>query len=138
MVVRFRKKVRKQRGKRWHGWGSKKKHRGKGSKGGKGAAGMCKHKWSYVTSKAKEHFGYKGFVPPRKKDLKIINLDDVAKLLKPDQKEIDLIALGYTKLLGRGEIAVPLIIKVPSASRAAIEKVEKTGGKVILTERVLE
>jgi len=42
MVVRFRKKVVKRRGSRTYGYGSSKKHRGKGSKGGKGLAGSGK------------------------------------------------------------------------------------------------
>ncbi len=42
MVVRFRRKVVKRRGSRTYGYGSSKKHRGKGSKGGKGLAGSGK------------------------------------------------------------------------------------------------
>ncbi|GEM_PF-1132585 len=42
MVVRFRKKVIKRRGSRTYGYGSSKKHRGKGSRGGKGLAGSGK------------------------------------------------------------------------------------------------
>ncbi|MBI5072716.1 50S ribosomal protein L15, partial [Candidatus Woesearchaeota archaeon] len=60
MVVRFRKKITRQRGKRWHGYGSKKKHRGKGSHGGKGFAGFHKHKWSYTVKYAPNHYGSKG------------------------------------------------------------------------------
>ena len=36
MVVRREKRVRKLRGSKTHGWGSKKKHRGGGSRGGRG------------------------------------------------------------------------------------------------------
>ncbi|MFN3505153.1 MAG: 50S ribosomal protein L15 [Caldimicrobium sp.] len=39
---------------------------------------------------------------------------------------------GQIKLLGMGEINFPLTIKVHSASKSAIEKIEKAGGKVEL------
>ena len=64
--VTKRGKVRHMRGQRWHGWGAKKKHRGKGSKGGRGKAGRHKHKFSYVNTVDPYNYGYKGFVPPTK------------------------------------------------------------------------
>ncbi|MGC8557261.1 MAG: 50S ribosomal protein L15, partial [Fervidicoccus sp.] len=49
MVVRFRRKVRKLRGRtRTMGWGRIGQHRKTGSKGGRGAAGMLKHKESWM------------------------------------------------------------------------------------------
>lgn len=129
-----KKKVRKMRGSKTHGYGSKKKHRGKGSKGGKGYAGSHKHKFSYIVKYEPEHFGYKGFVSLKKKKRKekIINLDDVEKLAKDLKKnEIDLNEFGYTKLLARGDVSLPLIIKVKKFSSAAKEKLEKAGGKII-------
>ena len=42
MTVNRRKKVVKQRGSHTHGWGSKKKHRGAGNRGGRGMAGSGK------------------------------------------------------------------------------------------------
>ena len=42
MVFKSRSKVQKQRGKRTHGWGHGKKHRGAGNRGGRGKAGLGK------------------------------------------------------------------------------------------------
>jgi len=39
MTVNKRKKMSRLRGSHTHGWGAKKKHRGKGNKGGAGMAG---------------------------------------------------------------------------------------------------
>ncbi len=66
MVVRFRKKVTKKRGSRTYGYGSPKKHRGKGSKGGKGKAGVGKkagHKAILLTQMGKG-LGKQGFTMP--------------------------------------------------------------------------
>ena len=43
--------------------------------------------------------------------------------------EID---LSSYKILGEGEVIEKLIIKAKEASKSAIEKIEKVGGKVIL------
>ena len=64
MVVRFRKKVRRMRGSHTHGWGAKKKHRGAGSRGGRGQAGMLKHKKSWMLKNDPHHFGERGFKIP--------------------------------------------------------------------------
>ncbi len=126
MVFRFTKKVRKMRGSHTHGYGSKKKHRGGGSLGGHGYGGSHKHKYSYIVKYEPEHFGYKGFHPLKKKT-RIINIGDLEKL--PAEKEIDLTC--YEKLLSKGEVKKPLIIKVKKASKRAREKIEKAGGQII-------
>ena len=136
-LPRTEKRIRQMRGQGGAGYGGKKKHRGKGSQGGKGWAGSTKHKRSYVYNYAPYHFGYKGFRPPTAvltEDV-ILNLDDVEKIVaKEGKKEIDLTAMGYTKLLGRGKLAKPLAIKIARASAAAKEAVESAGGKLILEE----
>jgi large subunit ribosomal protein L15 len=137
MVVRFKKKTRKLRGKKTHGYGSKKKHRGKGSKGGKGYAGSHKHKWTYIIKYEPDHFGKHGFVSRKKqfKKEKIINVGEIEKLINKlgldPQNVIDLEALGYTKLLGSGNIDIPVKIKISSYSQHAIEKIEKVGGEIV-------
>ena len=45
---------------------------------------------------------------------------------------LNLNELGYEKILGEGEISIPVEIKVKSCSKSALEKIEKSGGKVIL------
>lgn len=133
MTIRFRKKNIKQRGKRWHGWGSKKKHRGKGSKGGRGYGGSHKHKYSYIVNYETEHFGYKGFVRPRQRKDSVINVGSVEKMLaRQEHGEIlDLASMGYDKLLSAGKIAVAVKIKVPKWSEKAKLKVEGAGGVIV-------
>lgn len=122
------KKVHKMRGYK-RGFGSKKKHRGKGSKGGKGYGGSTKHKRSYIYAYEPEHFGYKGFHSLRKKDV-ASNIRDLEKISK-DKSEIDLNELGFTKLLSNGEISKALTVRVKKFSKKAKEKIEKAGGKII-------
>ncbi|MEM5882700.1 MAG: uL15 family ribosomal protein [Candidatus Aenigmatarchaeota archaeon] len=143
MVVRKEKKVRKYRGHRTYGYGSHKKHRGKGSRGGRGFAGMHKHKWTYTVKYAKEHFGKRGFKRSfETKDVKAINLEEldkeVERLLeqKLAEKEgekikINVLKLGYEKVLGRGKITKPLIIEAKTFSKKAVRKIEEAGGKAI-------
>ena len=128
MVVRFGAKIKKRRGKRWHGFGSKKKHRGKGSRGGKGFAGSAKHRWSYITTYKPDHFSGKGFFSLKKK-YKEINIDQLVKLTG-NKKDIDLSTHGYSKLLGRGEISKAINVKVESFTTSAKEKIEAAGGTV--------
>lgn len=69
-----KRKVRKKRGSRPHGYGRVGLHRGKGMRGGRGKAGLHKHKWSYTVIYAPDHFGKRGFKPPRRVEANIINL----------------------------------------------------------------
>ncbi len=127
MTVRFRKKVRRWRGRTSHGWGAKKKHRGGGSQGGRGRGGSHKHKFSFITSKDPEHYGYKGFYSLKKK-VKTVNVSDLEKM---DGDTLDLGKMGYGKLLGRGNITRAVTVSVRSFSAQAKEKIEKAGGKIV-------
>jgi large subunit ribosomal protein L15 len=144
MVIRRKKKFRKFRGQRSYGYGSHKKHRGGGSRGGRGMAGLHKHKWSYTVKYLPEHFGKFGFKRPVKavKEVRAINLkylDQLAdKLIKEkiaekedDKIKIDVSKLGYEKVLGSGKLTQPLIIEAKFFSKQAIKKIEEIGGKVI-------
>jgi len=140
MVIRRKRKVRKLRGSRTHGWGRVGQHRKSGGRGGFGHAGMHKHKWSYTVKYAKNHFGKKGFTRPRSTvNIKnVINVGDIESLMLNVETKfvdnkifIDLESLGYDKLLGSGQITRPVIIKVKEATEKAREKVIKSGGKVL-------
>ena len=62
MTVNKRKKASRHRASHTHGWGSMKKHRGSGHKGGVGNAGSGKRSDAKKPSNWKEHyFGKKGF-----------------------------------------------------------------------------
>ncbi|MBI4019022.1 MAG: uL15 family ribosomal protein [Candidatus Aenigmarchaeota archaeon] len=119
-------KANKKRGSHTHGFGAKKKHRGKGSKGGKGLGGSSKHNRSFVYAKDPGHFGKKGFTSLKER-AKVINVFELAKF----EGEVNLTEMGYGKLLGQGEISKPLKVKVLLCSPSAKEKVEKAGGQII-------
>ncbi len=137
-------KVRRQRGSRTHGWGQVGQHRAGGGRGGHGKAGLDKHKWTYVIKHDPTYYEKKGFVSTKtlNKTVRIINvgkLDDLADKLESEKKLerkekkifLDLERLGYDKLLGTGEIAKPMLVKVASYSEAASRKLEEAGGQIL-------
>ncbi len=147
MVFHKRKKNTRQRGSHTHGWGSKKKHRGSGNRGGKGMAGTGKKADSKkpLVWKNKKYFGKYGFKPKTSKILNVITLKDlndkIEKLVEEklavkenDVYKINLKELGYDKLLGNGSIKIKLEVTVPKATKKAITVIEENGGKVILEE----
>jgi len=72
MVVRRERKSRKLRGRsRTMGWGSVGQHRKSGSRGGKGAAGLGKHEWTWTIKYAPDWYGKRGFTPRRSKAVTI-------------------------------------------------------------------
>lgn len=135
MVVRKKKKFRKFRGKRTYGYGSHKKHRGGGSRGGRGKAGGHKHKWSYVVKYEPDRFGKRGFKRPIavKRKIRAININELVKIAEGKTK-INLTELGYDKLLGTGKISKALTVEVGLFSKIAKQKLEKAGGKIIKGE----
>ena len=145
MVVRRRRKSRKLRGRtRTMGWGRIGQHRKSGSKGGVGAAGMHKHMWTWVIKYAPTWFGKRGFNPPRIRvgykpvTVNVGDLAEIAFKLKASGKAVeedgkivvDLAAMGVHKLLGEGKITIPVKVRVPMASKRAIQKVKEAGGVV--------
>jgi len=131
-----RKKITKQRGHRTHSWGSPKKHRGRGSRGGGGYTGTKKQKKIWVKKNEPKRIGKRGFHSLRAKKvnpkINAINLRDLQRLaLKKGLAELDLQKLGYQKVLGAGEITQKLSVKADLFSATAKEKIEKAGGKII-------
>jgi len=131
-----RKKVVKQRGSKTHGYGSKKKHRGAGSRGGRGMAGGGKQKKFWMIKNMPGHIGRRGFKTLRERKVsagkpKAINLRDI-EMLAAGAKELDISKLGYGKVLSAGTISGPVTIKAESFSKAAKEKIEKAGGKAVV------
>ena len=129
----MRKKVVKQRGSKTHGWGSKKKHRGAGSRGGVGRAGITKHMKLHFKKKGIQ-VGSKGYPTMRQKGLKrrekAINLRDLERLA-PGKKEIILREFGYDKVIGTGEIRTPIKVIARSFSARAAEKIEAAKGQAV-------
>jgi len=111
MVTNIRKKNSRLRGTHTHGWGSKKKHRGAGNRGGRGLAGTGKRGDANKPAHwGKKYFGKFGF---KKKGQKIkfitFNVGDIEKLSKT---EINLSDLKFNKLLGKGKINTKVKITI--------------------------
>jgi len=147
MVVYKKKKCRKLRGSKTHGWGAKKKHRGAGNRGGRGMAGSGKRGDAKKPSIwSKKYFGKQGFVKHGiKRDIKAVNIqyieENFDELLSDKIIEnkngsyiIDIDALGFNKLVGKGNPTKKYIISCEFASKKAIDKIEQAGGKINLKE----
>ena len=133
-------KIHKKRGTRSCGYGRKKRHRGAGSRGGRGMAGSGKrahHKKQMILKRyGKEYFGKKGFKCPTSKEIKFINIDEIIRNLESFSKKeddfyvINLNEFGIDKLLGRGNVNVRLKVVCKACSESARKKIEAAGGVV--------
>jgi large subunit ribosomal protein L15 len=145
MTARKRSKNSRQRGTHTHGWGSKKKHRGAGNRGGRGMAGTGKRGDAKKPRiwKDSKYFGKHGFKKKNiKAKIKTINIrslvEEIPKLIsrkKAAEKagviEIELEKIGYNKLLSNGRLSQKLKITTPYASPKAVEKIKAAGGDVV-------
>ena len=139
MATRNR-KVRKYRGSRTHGWGQVAQHRASGHKGGLGKSGMLKHHFSTMLKDFPDHFGHDSSHPPHpniaKKWTSVRDLDDLfVKSGKEDagKKTLDLVSLGFEKLLGGGKVKNAYSVKVKQFTASAQEKIKQAGGEVLAT-----
>ena len=136
MPVNKRKKNSRQKGSYTYGWGSKKKHRKAGNRGGHGMSGTGKrsdHKKTMILKKyGLDYFGKFGFRRHHSllDEVKAINIESLNKF---KENTINLRKLGYTKLLGKGNINRKVNVIVDTFSENAKVKIEKAGGQ-ILTE----
>ena len=137
MVIRKKKKAGKFRGSRTHGYGSHKKHRGAGSRGGRGKAGMHKHKWATTVKYDPDRFGKRGFKMPAGagKKVKAVNVGQLERMAA-GKKAINLAELGYYKVLGSGAISAAIEVTAASFSKGAVGKIEAAGGKVVIIGKV--
>ena len=133
----------KFRGSRTHGRG-KKAGRGAGLHGGRGNAGLHKHKYITLVKYMPDHFGHHGFKRPQSVVAQntTINLSELETNLESLKKDgfaemksgktvIDLRKAGIDKLLGSGRITIPVEVIVDSASARAKEKLAEAGGKIL-------
>jgi len=133
----------KFRGSRTHGRG-KKAGRGAGLRGGRGHAGLHKHKYISIVKYNPDYFGKKGFKRPQSvvaqnvtinlSDLEI-NLESFKELgiaeIRSNRLVIDLRRAGINKLLGSGKISTPVDVIVDEASVKAREKLSAAGGRLL-------
>lgn len=140
-----RKKNSRQRATTTHGWGSMKKHRGAGNRGGRGNAGSGKRgdaKKPTFRVKLKRELGRHGFSNAAGRTVfKPVNIYYIensfetllAQKYITENKGIyvlDVADIGFNKLLATGKVSRKYEITVGYASEKAIEKIEAAKGKV--------
>ena len=144
-TARKRKKDTRQRGNTTHGFGSMKKNRGAGNRGGRGNAGSGKrgdaNKQTFRV-KQKRVLGRYGFSNNKYRTfyspVNIYYIENSFETLKSKGffKEhngtfsIDLSKLGFNKLLGTGKPTRRYEIDVDFASESALNKISEAGGIV--------
>jgi len=145
-MFKRRKKNTRQRAGTTHGWGSMKKHRGAGHRGGRGDAGSGKRGDAKKPSYWKDlgRYGKHGFTSKaavRGASVNVGHLSSAAARMtvdgmaskSGDAYTIDLASLGVEKLLGAGIVQEKLRISVATASPRAVEKVRAAGGDVTVS-----
>lgn len=146
-MITQRKKNTRQRGSVSHGWGSRKKHRGAGHRGGRGMSGSGKRGDQKKESilGIKNYFGKHGFTTKRRTFTTTTNIrfleDKISSLVKEGKAKIedgvvaiDLADIGVDKLLSKGNPDRKYMITCKAATPNAISAIEKAGGKVIIKE----
>lgn len=116
---------------------------GRGQKGQKSRSGVAVHGFEGGQMPIYRRLPKRGFKNPFAKTFAVINLDTIQKAIdagKLNAAEINKESLLASKLvskemdgirlLARGALTVAINITVDSASKAAVEAVEKAGGKV--------
>ncbi len=138
-----KKKKKKNRGSRSHGRGIK-NGRGAGERGGRGKAGLKKHKWKSLAKDDPDYFGPKGFTRPQHlvEEDEVINIYQVEEMIdqlieqgfateEDSSYEIDLDGAGFDKLLAKGTPTKEMKINISDSSDRAQEKIEESGGEVV-------
>lgn len=109
--------------------------RGAGKRGGRGNAGMNKHRVMTRIKYMPNHWGMHGF----NRDPSLRNVSVTVNVGQLDEMadgadSIDLTELGIDKLLGSGRISSALTVTVDNASAKAVEKIEAAGGSVDMAD----
>ena len=73
----------------------------------------------------------------------IVNVDKLWSMVPQDVKEksegcdkapvLDVTQLGYFKVLGKGSLGKPVVVKAKLVSKTAEKKIKEAGGAVLLT-----
>jgi large subunit ribosomal protein L15 len=118
---------------------------GRGVKGQKSRSGVSINGFEGGQMPIYRRLPKRGFNNPFSKKIQTINFKHIANIIekfkiKPEEikesilfeKKIFNKSKGMLKLLDVGELSSPIVIEVSFASKKAIEKVEKNGGKVNL------
>ena len=134
-MARLKKRNRKFFGTRNHGKGNTKNRRGKGGKGGWGRAGMHKQRFTYITVYERDwmaHGGHFGFhnqnASAKMPALNVYEIDQMAMTGKLEKREGKYFLEFEGKILGSGQIYVPVTVKALAFSEGAVAKIKKAGG----------
>lgn len=120
-------------GTRSFGRGNTKNRRGSGNRGGRGMAGIDKHKWSWAMNNNKNYYGKFGFSPPNRQTVDVVHLyeiDRVAMLDELEKKGGKYSFSFYGKVLATGKVHMPLSIKALSWSKNVEKKLSESGGEI--------
>jgi len=136
MLMTKRKKGQKSEylGHKSHGRGNCKNRRGSGNRGGRGMAGVCKHKSSWAANEAPNYFGKHGFVRANKaKAIKVAHLYEINQ--KAISNELEKKGGKYHfdfdgKILATGDVTVPLSIRASCWSKNVEKKLGEAGGEI--------
>lgn len=120
---------------------------GRGQKGQKSRSGVAVNGFEGGQMPIYRRLPKRGFKNPFAKEFAVVNLDTIQKAVdagKLNAAAIDVAALmnagviskelDGVRLLARGALTSKVAISVNSASKAAVEAVEKAGGKVTIVE----
>lgn len=135
-----RRKARQKRGylgHRTHGRGNVKNRRGSGNRGGRGMAGVCKHKGTWEVRYSPGYFGKTGFTRPVRKDVKAINLYEINQkaVLNQLEKRAGKHHFDFEgKVLGCGSVTMPLVIRASAWSKNVEKKLGAAGGQISALE----
>lgn len=146
-MARKDRKIRRLRGTRTVGFGQVGQHRKGGMKGGRGKAGGLGTDLTYTVKYDPNRFGKHGFKNPLTigRKINVINIgflnESINRLSSSGCTEerdgkiyVNLVKLGYDKLLGTGKVTKPFMVQVKSVSEAAKKKIEEAGGTIVAEE----
>ena len=121
---------------------------GRGVKGQKSRSGVSINGFEGGQNPIYRRLPKRGFKSPFRKKIQQLNFNTISNLIKkyklePNSlKETDFFekkffkkSKGKLKLLGVGDVIEPFNIEISYASKKAIEKLEKIGGKVTITQK---
>lgn len=138
-----RRKKKKKSGS--HGYGSSKKNRGAGSRGGRGNAGRGKKaKHEKMTGEGVHELGEKGF-NSRNREQTGINLREIDQRIESfveegvaEEKDSGYVfyaeKAGFDKVLGKGRLTTEIEIHAEKFSSTAEEKIEEAGAEAVNVE----
>ncbi|PIR01490.1 MAG: 50S ribosomal protein L15 [Nitrospinae bacterium CG11_big_fil_rev_8_21_14_0_20_45_15] len=111
---------------------------GKGQKGQKSRSGGKPHPWfEGGQTPLQRRLPKRGFTNIFRKEYEVVNLDQIAAITGVDAITPEVLKakgliqkIDRVKILGDGELSTSIAITAHKFSRSAVEKIEKSGGKI--------